>query len=193
MLSIGLAVMSLFTVGYMLYINSFLIKRRKKEFGLYGVLGLEKRHVGRVILWENLFLNVFSLAFGILSGCVFGRLVFKLLMLALDTAEGSVYTLSPTAFLSTLGMFAVIFALTTLYNLFQVRLANPIDLLKGGEKGEKKVRGAVPLTVLGVLLLGGAYYTSISVSDPAMAFFLFWPAVIAVILATWMLFTAAAF
>lgn len=190
MLSMGLVVMSLFTVGYMLYINSFLIKRRKKEFGLYGVLGLEKRHVGRVILWENLILNVLSIVFGLLSGCVFGRLVFKLLMLALDTAQGSTYELAPPAFASTVGMFAVIFALTTLYNLFQVRLANPIDLLKGGNKGEKKVHGVVPLSILGVLLLGGAYYVSIATADPGMAFVLFWPAVLAVILATWMLFTA---
>ena len=189
-LAVGLAVMSLFTVGYMLYINSFLIKRRKKEFGLYGVLGLEKRHVGRVIFWENLMLSATSLVLGIATGCVFGRLIFRLLMLVLDTAQGSAYALAPQAFFSTAGMFAILFLLTTLYNLFQVRLSSPINLLKGEKRGEKKLRGVLPLSILGLLLLGLAYGASIVVADPVFVFLLFWPAVILVILATWLLFTA---
>ena len=190
LLAVGLAVMSLFTVGYMLYINSFLIKRRKKEFGLYGVLGLEKRHVGRVIFWENLMLSATSLVLGIATGCVFGRLIFRLLMLVLDTAQGSAYALAPQAFFSTAGMFAILFLLTTLYNLFQVRLSSPINLLKGEKRGEKKLRGVLPLSILGLLLLGLAYGASIVVADPVFVFLLFWPAVILVILATWLLFTA---
>ncbi len=190
MFSFGLVVMSFFTVGYMLYINSFLIKRRKKEFGLYGVLGLEKRHVGRVILWENLTLDLSALMVGLVAGCVFGRLVFLLLLKVLDVAPDSTFRLSSWAFCGTVLIFLVIFLISTLYNLFQVQLANPIDLLQGEKKGEKKVRFVLPITIVGVVLLGTAYYLSITSASAAAAVVLFWPAVLMVIAATWCLFTA---
>lgn len=190
MLSFGLVVMSVFVIGYMLYINSFLIKRRKKEFGLYGVLGLEKRHVARVIAWENILLNLPALALGILAGCLFGKLVLMLLLYVLRTAPDSTYELTGGAFITTILIFFAIFVLTTLYNLFQVRLANPVDLLQGEKKGEKKMRGMVPMTILGLLLLGTAYYVAITAESPTVSIALFWPAVIAVIIATWLLFTS---
>ena len=190
LLTFGIVVMSIFTVAYMLYINSFLIKRRKQEFGLYAVLGLEKRHVGRIIWLENLMLNAVSLALGLLSGVVLGRLVFLLLLKLVRTAPNSVYTLSPSAFVVTVLIFAGIFLLTTLYNLNQVRLAKPAELLTGKKRGEKKVRGVIPLTILGLLFLGAAYFVAITTTSPGIALGLFWPAVILVIIATWMLFTA---
>ena len=187
---IGMVVMSVLIFPFMLYINSFLIKRRKKEFGLYGILGLEKRHVGRVIFWENLMLSLAALIFGILVGCVFGKLVFMLLLWALRwAAAGSLFTIPWQAFVYTSALFAGIFFVTTLYNLLHVRLANPIDLLKGEKKGEKKVRGIIPLTILGLLLLGWAYYTSMTVSNALVAINQFLIAVVAVIVATYLLFT----
>ncbi len=190
MLTFGLVVMSLFTVAYMLYINSFLIKRRKQEFGLYAVLGLEKRHVGKIILWESAMLNTASMGLGFLFGVVFGKLAFMLLLKIVKTAPDSKYVLSPSAFAVTAAIFTGIFVLTTVYNLNQVRLANPVELLSGKRKGEKKVRGAVPLTIIGLILLCTAYTVSITAKIPAAALGLFWPAVILVIIATWMLFTA---
>ncbi|RCX16115.1 putative ABC transport system permease protein [Anaerobacterium chartisolvens] len=190
MLTFGLVVMSLFTIAYMLYINSFLIKRRKQEFGLYAVLGLEKRHVGKIILWESAMLNTASMALGFLFGVVFGKLAFVLLLKIVKTAPNSKYVLSPSAFVVTAVIFAGIFVLTTIYNLNQVRLAKPVELLSGKRKGEKKVRGVVPLTIIGLILLCTAYTVSITAKIPASALLLFWPAVILVIIATWMLFTA---
>lgn len=188
LLIFGIIVMSFFTVIYMLYINSFLIKRRKQEFGLYAVLGLEKRHVGFIILWESIFLNAATLGFGLLSGIVFGKLAFMLLMKILRTAPDSVYLLSPLAFLITILMFSVIFTATTLYNLLQVRLANPAELLVGKKKGEKKVKGVIPLTILGLILLSAAYYLAVTVKVSGIALALFWPCVILVISATLILF-----
>lgn len=189
MFTMGIVVMVIFTMGYMLYINSFLIKRRKKEFGLYGVLGMERRHVARVILWENAIMSFGALLVGLLSGIVLGRLIFMLLMRTLHTAAGSLYQLSIESILVTAAIFLVIFILTTLYNLNQVRLANPVDLLKGEQKGEKRVRFAVPITIVGLCILGYAYYLAITVGNSVTALLGFWPAVILVIIATWLLFT----
>lgn len=188
LLTVGIGVMSFFIVGYMLYINSFLIKRRKKEFGLYGVLGLEKRHVGRMIFHENLMLTCAALAAGIAFGCVFGKLCFMMLMKAIHTAPDSRFEFTIGSFIAVIAMFGFIFVLTTLYNLMQVRLASPIDLLRGEKMGEKKVRFVLPMTVLGVLGMGAAYFVAITVKQPAFALIFFWPAVIVVIIATYMLF-----
>lgn len=188
--SIGNVVMTVLILIFMLYINSFLVKGRKKEFGLYGILGLEKRHVARVIVLENLILCSASLLLGVLTGAVFGRLVFMLLLLAFRVvAEGTVYTLPWEAIPRTGMVFGASFVLTTLFNLFQVSMANPIDLLKGGQKGEKKVRFVIPLTLVGFAALSWAYYTSLTVNNPFKAVNIFMFAVLAVILGTHFLFT----
>lgn len=188
MLLIGLVVMSLFTVGYMLYINSFLIKRRKNEFGLYGILGLEKRHVVRIIRTEGRILNYSALLGGLISGIVFGRLIFMLLMALMDVAKGSVYSLSPWAFAATIFMFLVIFWCMSIYNAAQVRLANPITLMSGEGKAEKPVRGVIPTAIAGFIIMAGGYAMAILSRQPAVALGLFWPAVILVIIGTWLLF-----
>lgn len=190
LLRIGLVIMGIFTFGYMLYINSFLVKRRKKEFGLYGVLGLEKRHVGRVVLWENSLLNLSALAVGLLAGTVLGQLMFQLLLLLVKSAPGSVFDYSLSAYVVTVLYFGAVFLVATLYNQMQVRLANPVDLLAGPKRAEKRVRLVIPMTLLGCLCLGAAYWYSITVEETGAAMLGFWPAVLLVIGATWALFTA---
>ncbi|MEG1997003.1 MAG: ABC transporter permease, partial [Clostridiales bacterium] len=188
MFSCGIVVMSFFTIGYMLYINSFLIKRRKKEFGLYAILGLEKRHVGQIILRENFILNICAVAFGLLVGIILGKLVMVVLLMLLHTAPGSYYQISPMALVVTGLLFGGIFILTTFYNLLQVRMANPVDLMQGEKKGERKLRGVIPFTIAGLLLLLSGYGAAILVNSSAAALVLFWPAVLVVIMATWLLF-----
>jgi len=191
MFAFGMVIMTILIFPFMLYINSFLIKQRKKEFGLYAILGLEKRHVGRVIFWENLVASLSALALGIVVGCVFGRLIFMLLLFALNAlASGSRFSIPWQAFAFTCALFLVIFVVTTLYNLLHVRLANPIDLLKGPRKGEKKVRFVIPLALFGFVLLAWAYYTAITVTNALTALTTFFIAVIAVIIATFLLFIA---
>ncbi|MEG1662162.1 MAG: FtsX-like permease family protein, partial [Clostridiales bacterium] len=181
-----IVVMSFFTIGYMLYINSFLIKRRKKEFGLYAILGLEKRHVGQIILRENFILNICAVAFGLLVGIILGKLVMVVLLMLLHTAPGSYYQISPMALVVTGLLFGGIFILTTFYNLLQVRMANPVDLMQGEKKGERKLRGVIPFTIAGLLLLLSGYGAAILVNSSAAALVLFWPAVLVVIMATWL-------
>lgn len=188
--NLGCIIMSLIVAIFMFYINSFLIKNRKKEFGLYGVLGLGKHHVGRVIFWENFLVITGALLLGMLAGTVFGRLIFLLLLFALKTAAaGSIFKLPAEAFSYTSLLFGIIFVLITLYNQFQVRLVNPVDLLKAEQMGEDKVRFAVPATLLGLFLLGLAYWKALTVDSSIAALKEFFLAVIIVIPATAILFT----
>ena len=182
MLTIGCVVMAIFTFGYMFYLNSFLIKRRRKEFGLYGILGLEKRHISRVIFLENTMLGLGSLACGLIAGTVFGRLMFMVLGALLKYGSGSVFTISPRAYLITAAFFAAVFLVTTLYNQRIVRIANPIELLHAEEKGEKRLWGTIPLGILGFACLAGAYWFAMTVKVMSLALLYFWPAVVLVIL-----------
>ena len=190
MFAFGMIIMNITTVIFMLYINSFLIKRRKKEFGLYGILGLEKRHVSRIIIFENFILSFISLVLGIISSCVFGNLMFLLLLNALKVSPDSHFSLTWHPFVITTALFAVIFVLTTAFNFIQVRIANPIDLLKGEQIGEKRVRFILIKTIIGTVLLIAAYYMANTVKNGGAALNQFFIAVIMVILATNLLFQA---
>jgi len=184
----GLVVFALFTVLFMLYINNFLIKRRKKEFGLYGILGLDKRHVGRVLIWENLFVIGGGILLGVAIALVFGRLLFLMLMKLIHVAAGSTFVISFKAYLIMLALFLLVFLITTITNIIRVHMANPIALLSSERRGETDKKGIVPLALLGFLLLGGAYYYAWTTIIPGIALGIFFPLVIVVILATFLLF-----
>lgn len=186
----GMVIMTILIVIFMLYINSFLIKRRKREFGLYGILGLEKRHVGKVIVLENLLISFLSGIFGILSGCIVGKLVFMLIYYSLNITPDSRYVISHLSFLITGVLVLALFIMTSVFNLLQVSLTNPVDLLKAQNMGEKKVKFIKIKTVAGLGLIIWAYYTAVSVSNPLTALNKFFLAVLAVIAATYLLFEA---
>ncbi len=190
MFMFGMVIMTILIVIFMVYINSFLIKRRKKEFGLYGILGLEKRHVGKVIILENFLITSFSGIFGIITGCVVGKLVFMLIYYSLNVTSDSSYILSIEAFILTAALLFVIFTITSVLNLLQVSLANPIDLLKAQNMGEKRVRFIKIKTFLGLGFIIWAYYTALSVNNALTALNKFFIAVLAVIAATYLLFEA---
>jgi putative ABC transport system permease protein len=184
----GLVVFALFTVLFMLYINNFLIKRRKKEFGLYGILGLDKRHVGRVLIWENLFVIGGGILIGIAIALVFGRLLFLVLMKLIHVAAGSTFVISLRAYLIMLALFFLVFLITTITNIIRVHMANPIALLSSEKRGETDKKGILPLALLGFLLLGGAYYYAWTTVIPGIALGVFFPLAIVVIIATFLLF-----
>lgn len=186
---IGFFTLCIFVSLFMFYINSFLIKQRKKELGLYGILGLEKRHVGRVLLWENIIVNGSSLITGILSGCVFGWLIFLLLLKCIHVTADTYFIIPPKAIITTVIYFAVLFTLIALFNVLQVRLANPIDLLKSDHAGEKKTRFILPITLFGLTAMGSAYYMAWNYVNSSQAISTFFVSVVLVILATNALFT----
>ncbi len=188
MFSMGQWLFSLFAFFFMFYINSFLVRRRKKEFGLYAVLGLSKGQIGRVLMLENLFSMGLGLVFGVLIARVFGQLLFMLLMCLMHTAEGSVLSFGLPAYLTTVALFAVLFAANAVYGQISVRLSSPMALLKSEKKGDRDSKLLIPAAILGALLMGFAYYCVWSVEDSGTALSAFFPLAMLVILATYLLF-----
>ena len=188
MLSLGIFVIGLFAVLFLFYTNSFMMKRRKKELGLYNILGMEKRHIAHIIFRETLVLAALSLVVGIGLGILFSGLMFLVLGALLGTSVSFRFFVPALALQWTEVLFAAIFLLTMCYNILQVRLSNPIQLLHGGEVGEKEPKAHWVLAVLGALLLGAGYYLALTVQDPLSALLLFFVAVVLVILGTYLLF-----
>lgn len=190
MLFFGTIVIGIFSLIFLFYTNSFLIKRRKKELGLYNILGMEKKHIARVLTFEMLIVAVISLTLGLLGGMLLSKLLFLLLLNVLGIQTSIAFMVSVPMIVTTILLFGGIFLLTLLSNLLQVKLSNPINLLKGGQTGEKEPRSSIILTILGVLSMGGGYWIALTVKDPVTALSLFFLAVILVIIGTYCLFTS---
>ncbi len=188
MMGLGVFVIGLFAVLFLFYTNSFIIKRRKKELGLYNILGMEKRHIAHILFRETLLTAVCSLALGLGLGIVFSRVLFWLLGLLLGTDLAVAFVIPVSAITATLGLFGAIFLLTLCYNLLQVKLSKPIELLHGGETGEREPKAHWFLALLGALLLGTGYTMAVTIQDPLSALVFFFVAVILVILGTYLLF-----
>ncbi|GEK91934.1 FtsX-like permease family protein [Alkalibacterium kapii] len=186
----GTVVIGLFSLIFIFYINSFLMKRRKKEVGLYSVLGLEKRHVANILIIESLILSGASIFVGILTGIVFGRLNFLILNYLLRLPDAMSYSTSWKMTGITVLLFTGIFTLTLIYNIIQVTLSNPIRLLKGSKEGEKEPKSSPILFVIGLLSLGAGYYISLTIDNPISVLNQFFVAVLLVIIGTYLLFTA---
>ncbi len=189
-LQMGIVVMGIFSAIFLFYTNSFLIKRRKKEFGLYNILGLGKGQIAKVLIHETLFVYLFAEVTGLGVGILFSKLAE---MLAAKMIRGSLnfkFYVDPAAIIVSLILFAVIFTFILLNSLRQLFFTRPIELLHSENAGEKPPRTNVPAAVIGFILLGFAYYMASVIKDPSMAIGLFFIAVIMVIIATYLLFIA---
>lgn len=187
-LRLGTVVMAVFSLLFLFYTHSFLIRRREREFGLYNVLGMGKGNIARILLWET------AITYGVTAGAglILGVVLYKLAELGLvrllrDTVT---YTLSVSvsSLLVTAALFAVIQALILLNSLRQLHTVNAIALLRSENVGERPPRAKWVLTLAGVVLLGGAYWLAVSIKEPLAALLWFFAAVIMVILATYLLF-----
>ena len=187
-LSLGKFVIAAFALLFLFYTNSFLIRRRYKEFGLFNVLGMDKRSINRIILWESLIVAAIGLVGGIGLGIAFSKLAELGLLNAIRAEIDYRFTISVQAIIYTLVIFGIIFLLLTLKSLWQVRKCKPLELLRSENKGEKPPRANWVFAVLGVLILGTAYYLAVSIKTPLTALTLFFVAVIMVIIATYLLF-----
>lgn len=190
LLGLGCGIIGLFVTIFLFYSNSFLMKRRKKEFGLYNILGMEKRHISRIMLYESLYTSVFSLIAGLGAGILFSKLIFLALLkiLHFDVVLG--FEAPVQAVVITAILFCVIFLLCLLNNLRQIHLVNPIELLKGGQVGEKEPKAKWISAVIGALCLAGGYAIALIVKEPMSALMLFFVAVVLVIIGTYLLFGA---
>ncbi len=189
-LFVGTIVMSVFSLIFLFYTNSFLIRRRKKEFGLYNILGLKKPQIACVLIWETLLVYALSVIAGLGLGILFSKLAEQLATKMLRGDVSYVFTIDIASVILTLAVFAVIFFLILLNSLRQLFFSRPIELLRSGNTGEKPPKTNIPFAVLGLLMLIAAYYMAVTLKEPGASIIVFMLAVIMVILATYMLFVA---
>ncbi|WP_312373182.1 ABC transporter permease, partial [Lachnoclostridium sp.] len=189
-LGLGTIVIGIFAVIFLFYTNSFLIKRRKKEIGLYNILGMEKKHIAKVLAFENLYVAILSITLGLSFGILLSKLMVLALGKMLNFKISFGFEISGIAVVTTLILFVAIFTLLLLNNLRQIHLANPIELLRGKQVGEKEPRTKWLLALIGFACLSGGYYISVTTKSPLQAIGLFFVAVILVIIGTYSLFTA---
>lgn len=187
---IGVYVAMGFSIIFIFYANSFIMKRRKKELGLYGILGLEKRHVGILMACETVITGIISIAAGMIFGLAFSKLAVLAAAKLMRSQADSTLIIKGSTIAETILFFAFIFLLVLIYNLFQVSLSRPIDLLKSENKGETEPKGSLVMTIIGVLLLAAGYGAAWIMSDAGLIFVLAGPTVAAVIIGTYILFMA---
>lgn len=189
-LGLGLGIVALSSGIIVLYANSFVMKNRSKELGLYSVLGLEKRHLFSMILKETMIMGFVTLLLGIGVGALFDKLIYAFLQRLIGESTGLVSTFQVMTIPIVLVIFACIFSFLVLVNDFRLLRLNPLQLTKDGLKGEKKGRFLVIQTFLGLGAMGYGYYLALSVQNPVIAIMSFFLAVLLVILGTYLLFNA---
>ena len=189
-LGLGLGIVALSSGIIVLYANSFVMKNRSKELGLYSVLGLDKRHLFSMILKETMIVGFVTLLLGIGVGALFDKLIYAFLQSLIGKSTGLVSTFQVMTIPIVLVIFACIFSFLVLVNGFRLLRLNPLQLTKDGLKGEKKGRFLVIQTLLGLGAMGYGYYLALSVQNPVTAIMSFFLAVLLVILGTYLLFNA---
>ena len=187
---IGSHVVALFAVIFLFYTNSFLVKRRKKEFGVFNILGMEKRHLAWVLGWETAYLALGSLVLGLLLGIIMDKAMYLLVGKIIGGGVSLGFFVSARVIGQTVQIFAVIFLLICINAIRQVHVADPIALLQAGNAGEKEPSTRWLLALAGLVSVGGGYYIAVTVSDPLASLLLFFVAVVLVIIGTYLLFTA---
>lgn len=186
----GCGVMVVFSAIFLFYTNSFLIRRRKTEFGLYNILGMDKRNISRILFWETLIIYTVSMAAGIGCGILFSKLAELALTKMLGGTASYAFNVEIKSIVHALVYYAVIFLLIMINSLRQIHLADPIELMHSENSGEKPPKANYFLAIAGAVLLGIAYYMAVVIKQPITAIFAFFIAVIMVIIATYLLFIA---
>lgn len=186
--TVGAVVIGVFSFLFILYTNSFLIKRRKKEIGLYAILGMKKKHVSRILTIESVVTSFSSILLGLIIGHLLGELAFLVLNYALKFGVKMSFPFTLNAVMITIGLFVLIFLVTLIYNITQVTFSNPIQLIKGKQTGEREPKSSITLFILSLLLIGSGYYLSVTINDPLNAMIYFLLAVLLVIVGTYFLF-----
>ncbi|MDE6841302.1 MAG: ABC transporter permease [Oscillospiraceae bacterium] len=190
MMTIGMFVAGILSAVLLLYINSFLMKQRKKELGLYNILGMGKGNIAWIQCWESLFTAVLGIGGGLVLGIAFHKLSTIALVRLLQFSIPFHSSLSLPAMVTTAMFFGALLGAALLLNLFRVRVSNPIELLRGGSVGEKEPKTRWLMAVIGALCLGAGYFIAVTTKDPALAMAFYFLAVILVIIGTYCLFTA---
>ncbi len=187
-LNMGFGVMCVFSLLFLFYTNSFLIRRRKTEFGLYNILGMGKKNLALVLGIETLLIALITLAAGLFCGILFSKLAELGIVKILGGTADFSFHIDLQSIRDTLLLFVVIYTLLYLNTLRQLHLTNPIELLHSENAGEKPPKGNALVAIFGAVVLIAAYVLAVSIEDPIAAMIWFFVAVIMVILATYLLF-----
>ena len=190
-MTFGLFVIAIFAVIFLGYTNSFLMKRRRKELGLYNVLGMGKRNIARMLGMETVYTALIGIGGGILAGLLLQKLVTLLLcrIMAFHGTGFSFYV-SREGILATIALFTLILLGNLLVNLIRVGRQSPMELMRSASAGEREPKSNWHMAILGILALGGGYAIAVFTNNAGMAFALYFPAVILVIIGTYALFSA---
>lgn len=189
-LEMGTPVIAVFSWILLYYTNLFLIRRRQKEFGLYHILGMGKRELVKILIWENLMTAVISIAGGLLGGILFSKLAELAAVRIVGNHLGYKMTIEPKAIYYTVSLFLAIFAVILLRMLIFIFRTKPVDMLKSETAGEKPPKANWILAIVGLIILAGAYWIAVSIEEPMEAMLWFMVAVLMVIVATYLLFIA---
>lgn len=186
----GEIVVEIFCIIFLIYSNSFLMKRRQKEIGLYNILGLERNHIGIVMFLETIITSIGSLAGGIAAGIIGSKLALLLLLKLLHIPSVLGFYISVKGIFTCLFMFGIIFLMILFLNLAKIHLSRPVELLRGNNTGEKEPVVKWLMALIGFICLGAGYYLAVTTESPIKAITIFLLAVILVMAGTYLLFTA---
>ena len=186
----GEIVVEIFCIIFLIYSNSFLMKRRQKEIGLYNILGLEKNHIGIVMFLETIITSTGSLAGGIATGIIGSKLALLLLLKLLHIPSVLGFYISVKGIFTCLFMFGIVFLMILFLNLAKIHLSRPVELLRGNNTGEKEPAAKWLMALIGFICLGAGYYLAVTTESPIKAITIFLLAVILVMAGTYLLFTA---
>ena len=189
MMVLGSIVVALFALIFLFYANGFLMKRRRKELGLYAIVGLEKKHIARILFYETTVILFISLLAGIGLGISLSKLMFLLIQALMDIPTPLTFQVNILPLVITTGLFVAVFSCLLLYNQLQVRRSSPISLLQGQKRGEKEPKTRWLMAILGVVAMAAGYIIANKVGNPLQALTTFFVAVILVIIGTYALFT----
>lgn len=189
LLTLGTWVVAIFAIIFVFYINSFLMKQRSKEFGVYNILGMEKRHLAKVLCAESIFTSTGSILSGIGVGILFSRLSLMIMGKILGLGKPINSDISVSSIRDTIVLFSVLFVAILVKNMVSISLSKPIEMLKGASEPEREPKAKWMLSLIGAAFMIAGYVISITIKKPLAAIFLFFVAVVLVIIGTYLLFT----
>ena len=189
-LQFGVIIVQIVSLVIILYANAFVMKNRSKEFGLYGILGLDRKNIQLLSLIELVIFAFVSVTLGIVLGMIFHRISFALLLGLIQYSIGIEYSLQIGSIFYVYFTLAVIFALVFFINATRLYMSRPLELLKEKKKGEKQGRFVAVRAIVGLVMLGTAYTMSQAIESPVKALLYFFLAVLLVVIATYILFDA---
>ena len=186
----GVVIVAIFTFIFVMYANGFLMKRRNKEFALYGILGLEKKHIRKILFIEYFALFICALIIGVIGGYIFGKVTFIALNYLLKDTAGSLmdYPFSMKSCVSTAVLAFVLFVITLIRNNIKIYLATPVQLLGNQHKGEGEPKNRYLFLLLGFILLGAGYAIALTIQGILSSLIYFFSAALLVLLGTYLLY-----